>query len=172
VVEGLVRVKLHRWKKISTAGVPVILVPAGVDLAGAGALTPEETERIAELEADAVRLEKEADVAMRNSNFTEATLLRDELLAERALALAERRDLLAVEHGRREQAARAAAVTTTVADARGWFTLTPVPPGSYSLYVRLVTDKFDLDWVEPLTVGDTPVRIDLDESKVHGLPPK
>ena len=84
----------------------------------------------------------------------------------------ERQDLLAVEHGRREQAARAAAVATTLADARGWFTLAPVPPGSYTLYARMVSDKADLEWVEALRVGDTPVRIDLDESKVHGLPPK
>jgi hypothetical protein len=171
-VEGLIQIKLRRWKKTSLAGVPVMLVPAGVDLGDMGTADPETALRLAELDAEAARLQKEADKAMHKSNFTEATQLHDDLMAERDLLLAERRDLLAAEHGRHEQAARAAAVAMTVADTRGWFTLAPVPPGSYALYVRMVSDKADLEWVEALTVGDTPVRIDLDQSKVHGLPPK
>lgn len=171
-VEGLVRVKLGRWKKASTAGLAVMLVPAEVDLGAAGTADPGAAERLAELDAEAARLAKEASEAMQKSNFTEATQLRDDLMDERDLVLAERLDLLAAEHGRREQAARTGAVATTVTDARGWFTLAPVLPGSYTLYVRLVSEKLDLEWVEPLTVGDTPVRIDLDDSKVRGLPPK
>lgn len=171
-IEGLVKVKLRRWKKTSTAGVTVMLVPAAVDLEGAGALPPEEAERLAELDAEAARLKKEAGKALRKSNFTEGTHLHDDLMEERDGVLSERRDLLAAEHGRREQAARAAAVATTVTDSRGWFTLAPVLPGSYTLYVRMVSEKIDLEWVEALTVGDAPVRIDLDESKVRGLPPE
>jgi hypothetical protein len=176
-VEGLIDIKLKAWrglkqKKVSSAGMPVMLLPGVVDLASTDAESSETAERLAELDAKAARLEKEAKAAMRKSNFTEATLARDELLGERQAVLAERLDLLAAEHGRHEQAARATALATTVADARGWYTVAPVAPGTYTLYARLTGEDVDVEWVETLTVSGASVRIDLDESKAHGLPPE
>jgi hypothetical protein len=167
-VEGLVQVQLGRRKRASAAGTPVMLLPAGVDLEVEGADRTETAARLAELDAEASRLESEAEKAMHLSNFTEASMLRDKLMTQRKAVLTERQDLLAAQHGRHEQVARTAALVTGVADAKGWFSLTPVPPGDYVLYARWVREDADLEWIEPLTVGDASVRIDLDSSRARG----
>jgi hypothetical protein len=171
-VEGLVRVERGRWRKNVGAGATVILVPAGVDFEGVSPDPEGAARRIAELGAEAVRLQREAEKAMHGSNFTEATIRRDELMAERQAVLAERSDLLAAEHGRRENAAREAAVTTVVADAKGWYHLPDVPPGSYRLYARWVRDDVDLEWIEPVTVQERAVRVDLDDESARGALPE
>ena len=170
-IEGSIRVKFSRLKRRVAAGAPVLLVPAGVDLGGE--MDSETSERLAALEAEAARLQGEVVHAMQHiSNFTEATRVRDRLMAERDGVLAERQDVLAAVHGRHEHVARAAAVAQGIADSKGWFRISPVPPGQYTLYARMTREDTDLEWIEPLTVGAGPVQIDLDEKRAHGLLPR
>ncbi len=169
-VEGLIRVKLGRFKKVSAAGVPVMLLPGDSAIGEAGA-DSETAQRLAELDERARQLKKQAEQAMRGSNFTEANRRHDELMDQHKAVLAERRDVLAAEHGRNEQSARLSALATAIADAKGWFGLPAVPAGSYKLYARLTNEKIDLEWIENVTVGSTPIQVDLDESGAHGLLP-
>ena len=106
------------------------------------------------------------------SNFTKATQRREELRRERNGILEERQQLLAAEHGRHEHTARAAAVTSEVADSKGFFRMTSVPPGAYTLYARMSRDDADLEWIEPLDVGSAALRVDLDETTARGMLPK
>jgi len=171
-VEGTIRIKLGRWKKRGAAGAPVMLLPAGIDLDAGSVPDPEMQGILADLEAEVGRLEQEAKKAMSGDNFTDSTLRKDELMRERAGVLGEIQDLLAASHGRHEQAARAAALVSTLADAKGWFNLAPVVPGSYTLYARMVADNVDLEWIEQVDVAGTPVRIDLDAANGHGVSPR
>ena len=169
-VEGLIKVKFSRLKKKVAAGASVMLLPASVGL-DADSAPPETAERLADLEAQAARLQKDIEKAMQMSNFTEATRRRDELRRERNGILEERQQVLAAEHGRHEHRARAAAVASGIADSKGFFTMTSVPPGAYTLYARMTRDDVDLEWIESLDVGSAALRIDLDETTARGMLP-
>ena len=65
--------------------------------------------------------------------------------------------------------ARDHALQTSLADTRGWFTLSSVPPGTYTIYGRLTRKNVDVEWIEKVTVGGAAVRIDLDETTARGL---
>ncbi len=169
-VEGLVRIRLGHFNKVSSAGIPILLLPGDVELDSPGA-APEPAARLAELDAELLRLDREVERAMSKSNFGEAIQLRDELNRQRDAVMAERLDILAAEHGRKEQAARAAALATTTSDSKGWFGLPSVPPGTYKLYARLTRETHDFEWIETVSVGSLPLRVELDETKAHGLPP-
>ena len=170
-VEGLIKVKLSRLKKKVAAGAPVMLVPATVGM-GQGLMTPETAKRLADLEAEAARLQGDIEKAMQMSNFTEATQRRDELRRERNGILDERLLVLAAEHGRNEHTARAAAVASGIADSKGFFRMTSVPPGAYTLYARMSGDDVDLEWIEPVDIGSAALRVDLDETTARGMMPK
>jgi hypothetical protein len=170
VIEGTIRVQLSRLKKRVGAGATVLLLPAETDLETTDAAT---ALRLAELEAEALRLEREAEWAMQHtSNFTEATAKRDALMAQRAEVLDKRQNILATEHGRHEQTARTAAVAQALADSKGWFRIESVPAGGYTLYTRMTRDGTDLEWIEPLTVGTGPVQVTLDETRARGMLPR
>ena len=169
-VEGLIKVKFSRMKKKVAAGASVILLPASVGL-GADPVPPETAKRLADLESEAARLQKDIEKAMQMSNFTEATRRRDEVRREREGILEERQQILAAEHGRHEHAARAAAVVSEIADSKGFFRISSVSPGAYTLYARMTRDNVDLEWIEPLDVGSAALRIDLDETTARGMLP-
>jgi hypothetical protein len=170
-VEGLVRVKPGRLKRTLGAGTRVWVLPGSLRTADvAGATDAEDSKRLEELEADAARLKREADKALQDiSNFTEATETRDELMKERERVLEERKDVLAVRHGRVESAARQVALDSAVADTRGWFNFPGLSPGTYTIYARLIDDDLDLQWVETVEVASKTVEIELDESTAQGL---
>ena len=67
--------------------------------------------------------------------------------------------------------ARNAAVASASADSKGWFSLS-VPPGDYTLYSRMTTKSLDLEWIEPVSVDDRTVEIDLNEKRARGLLPR
>ena len=170
-IEGFIKVELGRFKKRAAAGAPVLLVPAGADLGEAQ--DPEVARTLATLEAEATRLQKEAETAMAQiSNFDQAAEERDALMAQRAAVLEERQDVLSSEHGRHEQAARAVAVAHAIADAKGWFRIPSVPPGAYKLYARMTREDVDLEWIERVTIGAGPAQIDLDETRARGMLPR
>jgi len=168
-VEGLIKVKLSRLSKKAGAGAIVILVPAGVGLDAPAA--PETVKRLADLEGEAARLQKEIEKAMQMESFAEATRRRNELRRERNGILEERQQVLTAEHGRREHRARAAAVASGIADSKGFFAISSVPPGNYTLYARMTRDDIDLEWIAPLDVGSAALRIDLDETTARGMLP-
>jgi len=170
-VEGLIKVKFSRIKKKVAAGAPVMLIPATVGL-GDDPMTPETAKRLADLEAEAARLQEEIEKAMQVSNFTEAVQRRDELRRERSGILEERQRVLAAEHGRHEHTARAVAVASGTADSKGFFRTTSAPPGAYTLYARMSGDDIDLEWIEPVNLGSAALRVDLDETTARGMLPK
>lgn len=172
-IEGTLEIKQAGWlrkKKLTGAGRQVWLLAAGFDLEAAGKMTAEEQASLAALDADAERLTNEADKALRGGSFTDATRRHDELERERDKVLARRVGVLATHHGRREAAAREAAIATATCDARGFFVFPSIAAGSYGLYARMVERDLDLEWVETIVVGTTGTRIGLDETRARGLP--
>jgi len=169
-VEGVVRVKLSRFTKASAERAPVLLLPADVELADTD--PPETDRRMAELETEAARLKREAEIAMQGPSFRESTAARDELMKERDVVLAERQEILMVRHGRHEAQARRLAIVTTTTDSKGWFSLTPVAPGEYRVYSRLTRDTVDLEWLEPITVGSEALSLEFGEDTARGRLPK
>ncbi len=173
-LEGTLEVKFGGGlfkKKLTGSGQQVWLLPAGFDLEAAGQVTPEDEARLGQLDAEAARLSKEAARAMQGSNFAESTKRHDALMAERKEILQERVGVLAAHHGRREAAARRAALFTAVCDARGFFVFPAIAPGSYRLYARLVDRELDLEWIEAVEVGAPGAKIELDETRAKGLSP-
>jgi hypothetical protein len=166
-VEGLIRVRFGRLKKKTGAGAEVLVVPASVELS-AETFSADETARFEAVETELARLEEAEKEARRIENFTESSKAVQAVKRERQLVLAQRGDLLAARHGRRAQAARAAAVARTVSDSKGWFRLASVPPGAYTLYARLARDGDDFEWALPLEVGSGPVQVELDETPARG----
>jgi hypothetical protein len=169
-VEGVVRVKLGRFKKASAEREPVLLLPAGVELTDTE--SPETDRRMAEIEAEAARLKREAEIAMQGPSFRESTAARDKLMKERDVVLAERQEILMVRHGRHEAEARRLALVTGTTDSKGWFRLSTVEPGEYTVYTRLTRENVDLEWLEPITVGSAPLSLEFGEDTARGMLPK
>jgi hypothetical protein len=169
----MIRVKLGRMKKKTGVGAQVWLLPASFRPDDAGGPSAEaDNARLEVLDAEAALLKKEADRALQEiTNFTEATETRDEFMKQRAKVLSERRDILAVLHGRNESAAREAALESAVADSRGWFNFPSVTQGEYTIYARMIDKTLDLQWLETVNVESGTVKIDLDESTAQGLSP-
>lgn len=162
---------LHK-KKLLGSGQQIWLLPPSFDLEAAGQVTAEDETRLGELEREAERIAGEAAKALQGSNFTESTRRYDALMAERRKLLAERTAILGLHHGRRQVAARQAALATAVCDSRGFFAFPALAPGAYRLYARLVDRDLDLEWIEAVEVGVAGARIDLDETRARGLPPR
>jgi len=169
-VEGVVRVKLSRFKKASAERAPVLLLPADAELTDTE--SPETDRRLAELETEAARLKREAEIAMQGPSFRESTAARDELMKERDVVLAKRQEVLMVRHGRHEAEARRLALVTATTDSKGWFTLSPVAPGGYTVYTRLPRENVDLEWLEPITVGSAALSLEFGEDTARGMLPK
>jgi len=170
-IEGRIRVKVGRSKRKNGVGAQVWLLPATFQPDGVGeAGAAEDAERLAVLDAEASRLKKEADRALQKiTNFTEATEAHDDLMSQRRKVLSERQDILAVQHGRHQAAARQAALDSAVTDSKGYFNFPAVSPGEYMIYARMVDKLLDLQWLETIDVNSGRVEIDLDESTAQGL---
>jgi hypothetical protein len=170
-VVGVVGLPFRGSRKVTSAGATIWLVPSSVQLEADDATAAAERDRLAQLDADAERLEREAGQAMRMSNFTQATLTRDELMGQRARVLDERQDVLAAMHGLHEARAREAAVAHVVTDSEGRFVFPAVRPGSYSLYTRLTGKQQDVEWIEPVVVEPGPTEVELNETTARGILP-
>ncbi len=106
---------------------------------------------------------------MQTGSFTQATAEHDRLMRQHARRMEDILALLAARHGRHAAYVRSAAVDQAVADDSGWFTLAPVAPGSYTLYLRVVRDDMDVEWLETVQVNEGMARVILDNSNVRGL---
>lgn len=171
-VEGILQVRLSeglRKKKLTGSGQQVWLVPASLDLEAAGEVSPEDEARLQGLDAEAARIAAEAAAALQGSNFSASTKQHDALMAKRHEVIEARVGLLAVHHGRREAAARRAALASAVCDSRGFFIFPTVASGSYRLYARLVNRDLDLEWIETVDLGAAGVKVELDETRARGL---
>ena len=166
-VEGQIQLRTGRRQRARTAGLEVMLLPADFDLDS----SPDERQRLEKLDAEVQRLQRQADRAMREDNFTQAMARRDALMKERSDVLDERSGLLAAVHGRHQAAARNAALATVITDEQGWYSIPGVADGSYTVYTRLVRDanNLDVEWIVPVVVAGDVVRHDLDESLAAGL---
>ena len=166
-VEGRIRLRIGRRRQADAAGIEVMLLPENFRVE----LDPSRDQQLALLREEAQQLQRAADRAMQEDNFTRSMARRDALLEQRTGVLDERGDLLATVHGRHEAAARTAALATVIADSQGWFSISGVANGTYTLYTRLVRDRdgIDVEWLEPLTVAGDVVRQDLDASNAIGL---
>ena len=173
-VEGVISAGSRRMRKITGAGSEVILVP-GSDL---GAGDPEADaraqQRLQEIDAEAEKLKKEADRAMQgdsfaSDSFTDATAKYNKIMAQQRRVLAERADVLAALHGRHEAEARKRSQASTIADERGFYTFTSLPPGTYTIYARLTQKDTDVEWVETVTVASETVRLDLNPENGRGF---
>ena len=109
---------------------------------------------------------------MQGPSFRESTASRDKLMKERDVVLAERQEILMVRHGRHEAEARRLALATATTDSKGWFTLSPVAPGEYTVYTRLTRENVDLEWLEPITVGSAALSLEFGEDTARGMLPK
>jgi len=173
-VEGVISAGSRRMRKITGAGSEVILVPGS----GLGAGDPEADaraqQRLQEIDAEAEKLKKEADRAMQgdsfaSDSFTDDTAKYNKIMAQRRRVLAERADVLAALHGRHEAEARKRSQASTIADERGFYTFTSLPPGTYTIYARLTQKDMDVEWVETVTVASETVRLDLNPENGRGF---
>jgi len=172
MLEGLVQIeqgaKKKKKKKAGAAGAQVMLLPGDFEP------SPNEPEAQAEIEAheaEAEKLKKAAAKAMHLGSFSEATRTHDALMKERREVLSRRLDILAARHGRHESEARRVAITSTLTDSKGWYTISDVATGSYVVYTRMTRDDLDVEWFEPVEVAQGAVRQDLDDSNALSMPP-
>ncbi|MFQ5718830.1 MAG: hypothetical protein ACE5IK_04705 [Acidobacteriota bacterium] len=165
-IEGQVSLRLGRRQQAPVAGLEIMLLPAAFQPES----RPEEMEQLATLDTEINDLQRRADRAMQEDNFTQAMARRDALVARRTDVLARRAALLAAMHGRHQVAARSLAIASAAADSQGWFSLNPVAADNYTVYARLIHEGsgIDVEWVEPITATGDVVRLDLDESSVRG----
>jgi len=155
-LEGTLEIQHAGWmrkKKLTGAGRQIWLLPASFDVEGAGQVSADEQAQIDQLDADAARLTREAEKAMHGSSFTDSTRKHDELIKQRDQVLAKRTAILGLHHGRREAAARQAALASATCDARGFYAFPSIAPGGYRVYARLVERDLDLEWIEAVDIG-------------------
>ncbi len=166
VLEGTILVPRRRGREQPAAGAMVVLLPPDTVLDGGGE-EEEDVARLVALADEADDLKRRADRAMTQDSFSKAVQDHDRLMAEREGVLAEWSRLAAQVHGRHEAAARAAAVASTRADDRGFYTLDAVPPGRYLIYARLVGEDEDVEWLAPVQVGSDRTRRDLGRDEIR-----
>ena len=138
------------------------LIPA--DRLAAWSAEPDRAARITSLQADLARTQRDADKALQASNFTEAIMERDRLVAKRDALTAGLLRELAVVHSGHEIEARAQAVATVVADTRGAFVLPGLGPGRYVVYARLSMEGAELEWRRDVEVGTGVVSLLLENN--------
>jgi hypothetical protein len=161
-------------RKLNGAGAEVLLVPGSGLGAGDPHADARAQQRLAEIEAEAAKLKKEADRAMQGDSFatdsfTDDTAEYEKIMAERRRVLAGRADILAALHGRHQAEARKHSQASTVADERGFYTFAPVTPGTYTVYARLTRKDLDVEWAETVTVAAETVRLDLNPENGRGF---
>jgi hypothetical protein len=170
-IEGLVQVQQgakKKKKKAGAAGAQVMLLPGDFE---PSANDPEAQAQIEALEAEAAKLRQAAKKAMHLGSFSEATRTHDALMKERRAVLSQRLDILAARHGRHEAEVRRVAITSTLTDSKGWYSISDVSPGAYVVYSRMTREDLDVEWFESVEVAQGAVRRDLDDSNALSMPP-
>ena len=109
--------------------------------------------------------------AMRQESMTDAVLERNKLNKQRDALMVERRNLVKADNAKHEQAARQQALATVTADANGWFQFDGIEPGSYSLYARMNTQDYDLEWSRSITVRRNAAEVKLTADAGRGVQP-
>jgi len=171
VLEGLVQVQQgakKKKKKAGAAGAQVMLLPGDFE---PSPIDPEAQAQIEALEAEAAKLLKAAKKAMHLGSFSEATRTHDALMKERSAVLSQRLDILAARHGRHEVEARRVAITSTLTDSKGWYSISDVGSGNYVVYTRMTREDLDVEWFESVEVAQGAVRQDLNDSNALSMPP-
>jgi hypothetical protein len=173
-VEGVISGGSRRMRKISGAGSEVMLVSGDGLGAGDPEADAEARQRLSELEAEAAEIKKQADRAMKgdsfsSDSFTDSSREYEKKMAEWRRIMAERTNVLAALHGRHQADARKLSRASTVADERGFYTFGDLPPGTYTVYSRLVQKDLDVEWIETVTLASEPVRLDLGPENGRGF---
>jgi hypothetical protein len=167
VIEGTISLDTKRSRKRTGAGATIWLLPAGTS----GFAEGEDEARLDALATEMARLEADAKKALEGGpTFTEATRKHDEIRASRRRVERERDDLVASVHARHQGIALKSAVASEFADERGSYRI-EAPHGAYILYARFLRGDLDVEWVESVSAGPAPSRLDLDESNARHLAP-